>query len=324
MALAALAAVAAQAAAPAGGGTQRNVTLAAVQMSMVPSSEANIVTAERLVREAARRGAQVILLPELFELQYFPKDDSFTVGQSYRLARTVGNSTVLQRMSALARELAVVLPVSFYERKGQAYYNAVAIIDADGSILGVYRKSHIPTGPGYQEKFFFSPGDTGFKAWDTRYVRLGVGICWDQWFPESARVMALKGAEVLMYPTAIGGDACNEEPNPRTIKHWQRVMQGHAAANFMPVVASNRYGAEASPKCNMTFYGSSFIAGGDGDIVEEAPTAAEELLLRTVDLAAAESERALWGVFRDRRPELYAPLLTLDGEQEAPTCAAGR
>ena len=205
----------------------------------------------------------------------------------------------------------MVLPVSFFERGNNAYFNSVAIIDADGRNLGLYRKSHIPDGPGYQEKFYFSPGDTGFKAWDTRVGRIGVGICWDQWFPEAARVMALQGAEILLYPTAIGSEP--SDPSLVTTGHWQRTMQGHAAANIMPVIASNRIGTEKGEKYSMTFYGSSFIASHTGEKVAEADRVSESVLTATFDLDEVRRYRQSWGVFRDRRPDLYYPLLSLDG-----------
>jgi N-carbamoylputrescine amidase len=221
----------------------RPVTLAATQFACSWDAQANLATAERLVREAAERGAQVILLQELFETPYFCIEQDT---RHLALATSLAENAAVRRFAPIARELEVVLPVSFFERAGKVFYNSIAIIDADGSVLGVYRKSHIPNGPGYQEKNYFAPGDTGFKVWNTRYARLGVGICWDQWFPESARCMALLGAEVLLYPTAIGSEPPPALPvNSRD--HWQRTQQGHAAANVMPLVASNRYGVERSP-----------------------------------------------------------------------------
>jgi N-carbamoylputrescine amidase len=226
----------------------------------------------------------------------------------------VAGNPVLARFSALARELGVVLPFSFFERAHNAYFNSLAMIDADGSLLGIYRKSHIPEGPGYHEKYYFSPGDTGFRVWKTRYGVLGVGICWDQWFPEAARCMALMGAEVLLYPTAIGSEPHDASIDSRD--HWQRCMQGHAAANLMPLVASNRVGTERGQKYEMTFYGSSFIADPTGAKVVEADRSSETVITATFDLDAARAQRHAWGVFRDRRPELYAPILTLDGSGE--------
>jgi len=287
------------------------VTLAATQFACSPDPAANLDRAERLVREAAQRGAQVVLLQELFETPYFCKDH---LASHFELARAVAGNPVLERFRALARELGVVLPFSFFERAHNAYFNSLAMIDADGDLLGIYRKSHIPEGPGYHEKYYFSPGDTGFRVWKTRYGVLGVGICWDQWFPEAARCMALMGAEVLLYPTAIGSEPHDASIDSRD--HWQRCMQGHAAANVMPLVASNRVGTERGQKYEMTFYGSSFIADPTGAKVAEADRASETVITATFDLDAARAQRHAWGVFRDRRPELYAPILTLDGSGE--------
>jgi N-carbamoylputrescine amidase len=223
-------------------------------------------------------------------------------------------SPAVQRFQSLARELNVVLPASVFERAGNAFYNSVAIVDADGSVLGTYRKAHIPESPGYHEKFYFSPGDTGFKVWKTRFGTLGVAICWDQWFPESARAMALLGAEILFYPTAIGA-----EPQDATIDsrdHWQRAMQGHAAANIMPLVASNRIGTEQGERWTVKYYGSSFITDHTGALLKQADRSTESILTATFDLDAIRNYRTAWGVFRDRRPELYGPLMTLDGHQQ--------
>ncbi len=214
-------------------------------------------------------------------------------------------------MRELAAELEVVLPVSFFERAHNAYYNSLAILDADGRNLGLYRKSHIPEGPGYQEKFYFNPGDTGFRAWTTRYATIGAAVCWDQWFPEAARAMALQGAELLLYPTAIGSEP--QDPELDSKDHWQRTMQGHAAANMMPLVASNRIGREAGESSAITFYGSSFVADETGAIVAEAPRATQTVITASFDLEAIRARRAAWGLFRDRRPDLYGSLLTLDG-----------
>jgi N-carbamoylputrescine amidase len=285
------------------------ITVAATQFACSSDAAANLDAAERVTRAAAASGAQVVLLQELFETPYFCKDH---LASHFALARPVSGNPVLERFRALARELAVVLPFSFFERAQNAYFNSLAMIDADGSVLGVYRKSHIPEGPGYHEKYYFSPGDTGFRVWPTAYGTLGVGICWDQWFPEAARCMALMGAEVLLYPTAIGS-----EPHDATIDsrdHWQRCMQGHAAANVMPLVASNRVGVERGQKYEMTFYGSSFIADPTGAKLAEADRSSESVLAATVDLDAAREQRHAWGVFRDRRPELYGPIMTLDGD----------
>ncbi|HXH04424.1 MAG TPA: N-carbamoylputrescine amidase [Candidatus Competibacteraceae bacterium] len=286
----------------------RKITVAATQMACDWDIAGNVTRAERLVRQAAAQGANVVLIQELFEAPYFCKDQD---PRHFDLARPAAGHPTLERMSALARELSVVLPVSFFERAGNAFFNSLAMIDADGRVLGIYRKSHIPDGPGYQEKFYFSPGDTGFKVWDTAYGRLGVGICWDQWFPESARAMALMGAEMLFYPTAIGSEPT--EPQLDSRDHWQRVMQGHAGANVMPLVASNRIGREQGESCAITFYGSSFIADHTGAKLAEADRETETVLVHSFDLDAIGEARRAWGVFRDRRPELYRPLLTLDG-----------
>ena len=290
----------------------RLVTVAATQMRCSWDRQDNIAKAERLVREAAAQGAQIILLQELFETPYFcqkPNPDYL------QLATTVADNPAIAHFSKLAAELEVVLPVSFFELAGRARYNSIAIIDADGRNLGVYRKSHIPDGPGYHEKYYFNPGDTGFKVWNTRYATIGVGICWDQWFPESARAMALQGAELLFYPTAIGS-----EPHDSTItsrEHWQRVQQGHAGANLMPLIASNRTGREEQGDYDITFYGSSFIADQFGEKVEEADQAEEAVLFHQFDLNELEHIRSAWGVFRDRRPNLYGALKTLDGATES-------
>ncbi len=288
----------------------REVTVAATQMACSWDREANIAGAESLVREAAGKGAQIVLIQELFETPYFCQDQK----QDYfALAQPAEGNPLLQHMSALAAELKVVLPVSFFEQANNAYYNSLAMVDADGSILGVYRKSHIPDGPGYQEKFYFNPGDTGFRVWRTRYATIGSGICWDQWFPECARAMALMGAEILFYPTAIGSEP--QDPTLISKNHWQRTMQGHAAANMMPLVASNRIGREQGDNAAITFYGASFIAGPTGEKVAEADGESRAVLTASFDLDAIRAQRASWGLFRDRRPDLYGPLLTADGAQ---------
>lgn len=287
------------------------VTFAATQFACSENAAANLDRAERLVREAAGRGAQVILLQELFETPYFCKDH---LAAHFGLARPVAGNPVIERFQALARELDVVLPFSFFERARNAYFNSLAMIDAGGALLGIYRKAHIPESPGYHEKFYFSPGDTGFRVWRTRYGVLGVAICWDQWFPEAARCMALMGAEALLYPTAIGSEP--QDASLDTRDHWQRCMQGHAAANVMPLIASNRVGTERGERYEMTFYGSSFIAGPAGEKVVEAGREGEAVLTASFDLDAVRAKRSAWGVFRDRRPELYAPILTLDGTGE--------
>ncbi len=284
------------------------VTVAATQMACSWDRAANLAKAEALVREAAAQGAQIILLQELFETPYFCKDQK---KEHFALAHPVQDHPVIARMSTLAAELNVVLPVSFFERANNAYYNSLVVLDADGANLGLYRKSHIPDGPGYQEKFYFNPGDTGFRAFKTRHATIGVAICWDQWFPEGARAMALQGAEILFYPTAIGN-----EPQDASIDskdHWQRTMQGHAAANLMPLVASNRIGREEGETCALTFYGSSFIADAAGAKVAEAPRDSQAVITANFDLDEIRAARAAWGLFRDRRPDLYGPVATLDG-----------
>ena len=285
------------------------VTVAATQMACSWEIEKNLDRAEELVREAAGEGAQIILLQELFETPYFCPDQK---QELFKLAKPAEDNPLLQRFSELAAELEVVLPVSFFERANNAYYNSICTMDADGAPVGFYRKSHIPDGPGYQEKFYFNPGDTGFQAVETRYATIGVAICWDQWFPEAARAMALQGAEVIFYPTAIGSEPQN--PDLDSKDHWQTTMRGHAAANMVPVVASNRIGVETSDSAEMTFYGSSFIAGNKGEMVAEADRSSQTVLTATFDCDQMRASRASWGFFRDRRPELYEPLLTLDGD----------
>ncbi len=268
----------------------------------------NIEHADKLVRLAAGRGAQVILLQELFETPYFCQVEQC---EHYSVATETDENEAVRHFRKVAAELGVVLPISFYERKNNARFNSVAMLDADGSILGVYRKSHIPDGPGYEEKYYFNPGDTGFKVWKTRYAKIGVGICWDQWFPEAARCMTLMGADILLYPTAIGSEPMDSAKDSK--EHWQVCMRGHAAANLVPVVASNRIGEETTATTSLTFYGSSFIAGSQGQILAEAGRDDEEILTHTFDLDELDQIRTDWGIFRDRRPDLYKPLLTLDG-----------
>ena len=289
-----------------------NLTVAAAQMAMVDDVDANVAEAERLVRLAAAAGAQVVLVPELFEGPYFCKDQ---LVEHLALARPLDDHPTVERFRELARELDVVLPVSVYERAGNARFNTVVVVDAGGEVLGTYRKSHIPDGPGYTEKYYFSPGDSGFRVWRTRHATIGVGICWDQWFPEAARCMALLGAEVLLYPTAIGSEP--PEPEYDSSAHWQRVMQGHAGANLVPVVAANRVGHERGATTEITFYGSSFVAGPTGELLAVAGRDTSEILTATFDLDALAAQRAGWGLFRDRRPDLYRPLLTLDGASNA-------
>lgn len=286
----------------------RPVTLAATQMACTWDVDDNIARAEAAVRAAAADGAQMILLQELFETPYFCLEQR---NDYLDLARAMQDSRVVSHFAALAGELGVVLPVSYYEQAGLARYNAMAIFDADGTYLANYRKTHIPQAPGYEEKFYFSPGDSGFKVVQTRFGRLGCGICWDQWFPETARALVLQGAEVLMFPTAIGSEPGN--PDLDSAAHWRRVMQGHSAANMVPLVASNRVGTETMGNTTMTFYGTSFITGYTGEILADADRSSETQITATVDLDAAAAYRGSWGVFRDRRPERYGALNTLDG-----------
>jgi len=270
---------------------------------------ANVDRAEKLVRQAADRGAQIVLIQELFEAPYFCIEQR---AKHFELASSLEESATIRRFQALARSLQVVLPTSWFERAGRAFFNSVAIIDADGSVLGVYRKSHIPNDVGYQEKQYFSPGDTGFRVWHTAYAPIGVGICWDQWFPEAARAMALQGAELIFYPSAIGTDPAYglEMTLP-----WQRVMQGHAVANCTPVIACNRIGTEkaTASELELTFFGASFIADAFGAKVAEADAVSEAVLLHTFDLEACRRMREQWALFRDRRPDLYGSLMTHDG-----------
>ena len=287
------------------------VKVAAVQMAMHCNVEDNIFTAENFVRQAAAQGAKVILLPELFETKYFCQERRY---EYYDFAKSVEENDAVNHFQAVAKELSVVIPVSFYEKDGTVLYNSVAVIDADGEILGVYRKTHIPDDHFYQEKFYFTPGNTGFKTWKTKFGTIGVGICWDQWFPETARAMALQGAEMLLYPTAIGSEPiieCDSMP------HWRRCMQGHAGSNLMPVIAANRIGLEiveprkenAMQSSSLEFYGSSFMTDETGEILESASRDKEEILIHTYDLDEIYENRMSWGIFRDRRPECYGDLL---------------
>ena len=281
----------------------RKVKVAATQMSCRWNREEVLDKAEKLVRKAAAEGANIILLQELFETPYFCQKQKF---EYFDLAKPLSENAAVKRFTEVAKELQVVLPISFYEKAGNTAFNTIAIIDADGTILGTYRKTHIPDGLPYAEKFYFTPGDTGFKVWKTKYADIGVGICWDQWFPEAARSMALLGAELLFYPTAIGSEPTL---NVDSKSHWQHAMQGHAAANIMPVIASNRIGTETDDESSMTFYGSSFIADQTGTIVEEADRETESVLVHEFDLDAIAQMRREWGVFRDRRPEMYGTLM---------------
>jgi len=278
-------------------------------MSCTWDRDANIAKAERLIRVAAAEGAQIVLLQELFETPYFCIEQS---DKHLALASSVEENASIRRLREVAAELKLVLPVSWFERAGRVTFNSVAIIDADGSLLGTYRKSHIPNGIGYQEKQYFTPGDTGFRVWETRYGTIGVGICWDQWFPEAARAMALMGAEILFYPSAIGTDP---DMGIDALGPWQRVMQGHAVANSVPLVACNRVGVERATTNNLelAFFGGSFIADQQGNKVQEADRSSEAVLVHSFDLDACRRYREIWSLFRDRRPDLYGALLTHDG-----------
>jgi N-carbamoylputrescine amidase len=290
------------------------VKFAITQMSSRRSWAGNCDAAETLARAAAAQGANLVLLQELFDGDYFCIEQHT---KFFAQAEELPRHKTVQRFTSLAKELGVVLPISVFERAGQTHYNTTVIVDADGRQLGIYRKSHIPDGRGYQEKFYFSPGDTGFKVWDTAVGRMGLGICWDQWFPETARAMALMGAEVLLYPTAIG----SEPPNPGydSSTHWQNVMRGHAGANIMPLLASNRVGVEKAPDGrSVTFYGRSFIADYQGEKLQEMDRSEEGFRIQAFDLAAISDLRRSWGVFRDRRPELYGALLSKDGSLRQP------
>ena len=288
----------------------RNVKIAAIQMSMTDNVNENISKAEAMVRTAAGNGAQIILLPELFENLYFCQERNYDY---YSLASETENNPAVRTMSSLAKELGVVIPVSFYEKAGNSIFNTIAMIDADGTVMGIYRKSHIPDDHFYQEKFYFTPGDTGFKVWNTRFGKIGVGICWDQWFPEAARCMALMGAELLHYPTAIGSEPILELDS---MPHWRRCMQGHSAANIIPVIAANRVGTETVIPCqannnqssSLCFYGSSFITDETGDLKVSADRTSETVIYSEFDLNEIAEMRFSWGIFRDRRPELYTPI----------------
>ena len=289
----------------------RKIKVAAVQMAMHCNVEDNIFTAETLVRRAAGEGANVILLPELFETKYFCQERNYGY---YKLALPPEENPAVRRFSQVAKSLGVVIPVSFFERDRNNTYNSVAMIDADGSVLGVYRKTHIPDDQFYQEKFYFTPGDTGFQVWKTKFGTIGVGICWDQWFPEAARCMALMGADLLLYPTAIGSEPILDVDS---MPHWRRCMQGHAACNVIPVIAANRVGTESVIPCeennfqksSLTFYGSSFITDATGEVLTSADRESEGVISAELDLDEAYELRMSWGLFRDRRPEQYQMLV---------------
>ncbi len=277
----------------------RKMRVAALQAAFSRDMKANIATIDRLIRAAAKDGAQVILPPELFQGPYFCKREET---EWFREAFPWREHPCVTALAPLARELNVALPISIFERDGQEYYNSLVMVDAGGDIMGLYRKSHIPDGPGYEEKFYFRPGNTGFKVWNTKFGRIGVGICWDQWFPESARAMMLMGAEVLFYPTAIGTEP--ENPTLDTQPRWRRAMIGHSVSNVVPVVASNRIGNEEG----QIFYGSSFISDEGGDFLAEMGRTEEGFIAATIDLDHCDERRSSWGFFRDRRPELYGKI----------------
>ncbi|EJL6404913.1 N-carbamoylputrescine amidase [Vibrio parahaemolyticus] len=276
------------------------VKFAALQLTKSWDLEENLAKAKKAIREAAQNGANVILPQELFAAPYFCKKQE---AKYFELAEETANSHLIQEMSALAKELGVVISVSYFEKAGNTFFNSLVMIDADGTVLDNYRKSHIPDGPGYSEKYYFSPGDTGFKVWQTKFGKFGAGICWDQWFPELARSLALHGAEAIFYPTAIGSEP--QDPTLDSRDHWQRTMQGHSAANLVPVIASNRVGTEVDDGIETTFYGSSFITDHTGAKIAEAPREGETIIYAEIDLAATAKARHAWGLFRDRRPDLY-------------------
>ncbi|HHC7383576.1 N-carbamoylputrescine amidase [Vibrio parahaemolyticus] len=276
------------------------VKFAALQLTKSWDLEENLAKAKKAIREAAQNGANVILPQELFAAPYFCKKQE---AKYFELAEETANSHLIQEMSALAKELGVVIPVSYFEKAGNTFFNSLVMIDADGTVLDNYRKSHIPDGPGYSEKYYFSPGDTGFKVWQTKFGKFGAGICWDQWFPELARSLALHGAEAIFYPTAIGSEP--QDPTLDSRDHWQRTMQGHSAANLVPVIASNRVGIEVDDGIETTFYGSSFITDHTGAKIAEAPREGETIIYAEIDLAVTAKARHAWGLFRDRRPDLY-------------------
>ena len=284
------------------------VCVAATQMRCSANQDQNIAKAESFVEEAALKGANIILLQELFETLYFCQVEN---PDFLKFASSVEKNPAVRHFSTIARKLSVVLPISFYEKKNQACYNTVAVIDADGTVMGVYRKTHIPDGPGYEEKYYFNPGDTGFRVWKTRYANIGVGICWDQWFPETARCLALGGADILFYPTAIGSEP--RSPGYDSKDHWQVCMQGHSGVNMVPVVASNRTGEETIDDSTITFYGSSFITDNKGKVVAQMDRTGEGVITAEIDLDKVAAERGAWGLFRDRRPGQYDTILTSDG-----------
>ncbi|WP_027251155.1 N-carbamoylputrescine amidase [Photobacterium halotolerans] len=287
----------------------KTVTFASVQLSMSWDIDNNLKKISQAVKEAADNGANVVVLQELFAAPYFCKEQ---VARYFDLAEETDNSPLIDHMSQLAREFNVVIPVSYFERSGNSFFNSLVMIDADGTVMDNYRKSHIPDGPGYSEKYYFSPGDTGFKVWQTQFGKFGVGICWDQWFPELARCLALAGAEAIFYPTAIGSEP--QDPTLDSRDHWQRTMQGHSAANLIPVIAANRTGVETDDGIETTFYGSSFITDHTGKKLAEAGRDEETIIYASIDLEATAKARYSWGLFRDRRPDLYGRIHSLTGK----------
>lgn len=283
---------------------------ALAQFSMSAVYDENIKKADQMIEKAAKEGASLLLLPELFEGLYFCQVEDY---EKFDLAENAKDSKTLKHFQEMAKKHHIVLPLSFFEKSGPAYFNSLAMIDADGTILGIYRKSHIPTGECYEEKFYFTPGNTGFQVYNTKAGKIGCAVCWDQWFPEAARVMALKGAQILLYPSAIG----SEPILPKDSKdHWQNTMKGHAAANIMPLLASNRVGVEKAKNSSMKFFGSSFIADQHGEKVAELGREDEDILVASFDLETIDKERVDWGVFRDRRVDLYGDILKFSGEDE--------
>ncbi len=279
------------------------IKVAITQMSCSSDYEKNIAKAEDLVQKCAKNGANVILIQELFSNLYFCQVEDY---DKFALAEEAENSKLIKHFQEVAKKYHVVLPISFFEKSGPNYFNSLVMIDADGSNLGLYRKTHIPTGQCYEEKFYFSPGDTGFKVYKTKFGKIGVGICWDQWFPETARCLALSGAQLLLYPTAIGSEPVLVRDS---MPHWRNTMCGHAAANIIPVCASNRVGKEVAPNSEMVFQGFSFIADQYGNVVEEMNREEEGFRIHEFDLDAIDHERVSWGVFRDRRPECYGDII---------------
>ena len=284
------------------------IKVAVTQGACTWDREDNLRNAEEMVRQAAAQGAQVILLQELFETPYFCMDED---EKHFALAKPVADNPTVAWASELAAELGVVLPVSVFERANNALYNSLVMIDADGSVLGIYRKTHIPDSPGYSEKFYFNPGDTGFIVWKTRFGSIGTLICWDQWFPEAARILTLKGAELILYPTAIG--SWPDGADTQALHPWQTVMQGHAVANVVPVIASNRIGTEQGETCSLRFFGSSFICDHRGQMLQTASEDKQQVIVQELDIQEATNHRLRWNLFRDRRPEMYREIMTLDG-----------